>query len=403
MSDLAIGRAVPSAGPFRTVTVVALVAVGVLTFAGLMLLGAFAPDLKSGRNGGAHALSNAAVGFGALVRLAEATGRDPMIVRDPESFDTTDLLVLTPESGSIDIDDALVAHEGRLTLVVLPKWDTEADDDHRGWVRAQSLKSPFEPQGVFQPTHELSVKRRPSGGQPLLSGSSLPDEVRFRAPRPLQTMTGDDLQPLITDGQGGVVLGRLAKTQTFVLADPDLLNNRGMADVAGAGAALALLDWMGPADASSIGFDVTLNGFGRTRSPLKLLFTPPFLAMTLGVVAALALAGWQAWTRFGVPRPRGRVLAFGKGALVDNTALLVRKAGRESAMGARYAAALRERAAAAFAIPPRVRDEALDRQLDAMPGRLRFSVLAAAVAEADSRPTLLAAARALHRWKDQPQ
>ena len=43
----------------------------------MLVLGAYAPDLRSGHNGGAHALSNAATGFSGLVRLAEATGRNP--------------------------------------------------------------------------------------------------------------------------------------------------------------------------------------------------------------------------------------------------------------------------------------------------------------------------------------
>lgn len=406
MSDVGIGRtggrAASPAGPFRAVTVVALIAVGVLTFAAMLVLGAFAPDLRSGRDGGAHALSNAAVGYSGLVQLARATGRNPMVIRNPESFDSQDLLILTPESGSVDLSDALAAHQGRLTLVVLPKWDTVADDDRRGWVRAQGLKDAFEPQGVLAPVDKLTVKRAPSGGRALAVSSDLPDTIRFNAPRPLQTITGDELRPLITDGKGGIVLGRLGTSQTFVLADPDLLDNRGIADESAAASALALLDWLGPADASSIGFDVTLNGFGRTRSPLKLLFTPPFLAMTLAIVAALLLAGWQAFARFGPARPRTRALAFGKAALVDNTALLVRKAGRESAVGSRYAAAIRERAATAFGVPARVRDAELDRHLDRLDGRPRFSTLAQAVADADTRPALTAAARALYDWKDHP-
>ena len=42
--------------------------VGVVAFVLMLVLGAYAPDLRSGKNGGAHALSNAATGFSGLVR-----------------------------------------------------------------------------------------------------------------------------------------------------------------------------------------------------------------------------------------------------------------------------------------------------------------------------------------------
>src|SRR3546814_1463316 len=50
---------------------------------------------------------------------------------------------------------------------------------------------------------------------------------------------------------------------------------------------------------SSIGFDVTLNGLGGSRSPLTLAFDPPFLAMTLALAAVALLLGWRARGRFG--------------------------------------------------------------------------------------------------------
>ena len=38
-----------------------------------------------------------------------------------------------------------------------------------------------------------------------------------------------------------------------------------------------------------------MNGLGQSRSPLKLLFEPPFLAMTLAVVAGFGLGGCEAY------------------------------------------------------------------------------------------------------------
>ena len=183
-----------------------------------------------------------------------------------------------------------------------------------------------------------------------------------------------------------------------MIADPDLLSNQGISDVHQAAATLALLDWMNANDATTINFDVTLNGFGRSPSPLKLAFEPPFLAMTLAIAAAVLLAAWQATARFGSPRRRGRAIAFGKAALIDNTAALVRKAGRQAMLGSRYVDVIRDRAAVVFGISTRLRDGALDDYLDQLEGRARFTQLAEAATSARDRHSALLAAQALHRW-----
>ncbi len=80
-------------------------------------------------------------------------------------------------------------------------------------------------------------------------------------------------------------------------------------------------------------FDVTLNGYKLERNPLRLMFDPPFLAVTLCFAAALALAGLQTAFRFGPVRRPSRVFALGKEALTDNSAQLIRLAGREGRHG----------------------------------------------------------------------
>jgi len=123
--------------------------------------------------------------------------------------------------------------------------------------------------------------------------------------------------------------------------------------------------------------------------------------MTLTIVAALLLTGLHALGRFGPLRPRTRAIALGKAALIDNSALLIRKAGREARLGGRYAAAVRERAARAFGVPARLRDAALDDYLDGLKGRHRFTDLAVAAEAASDRHSLLDAAQALHDWQQE--
>ncbi|GAA0324432.1 hypothetical protein GCM10009087_38430 [Sphingomonas oligophenolica] len=403
MSDVAIGKGGSGGGSemdgaFRTRTVVLILAIGILGFIGTLVLGAYAPDLRSGRNGGAHALSNAAVGFSGIVRLAQATGRNPQIIRDEHMLDSEDLVVLTPETGTKDVSPGLRGRSAKPTLFVFPKWETVGDQFHGGWVRYQGLKPAADPEGVLAPGYQLKIYRHPSGGRPLVTTGGLPADIHFTAPPAVQTITGPNVHPLVTDEEGRAVVARLGSGPLYVVADPDLLSNQGIKDAHQAASALALLDWMNSNDADSINFDVTLNGFGHSASPLKLAFDPPFLAMTLAIAAAVMLAAWQATARFGSPRRRERAIAFGKAALIDNTAALVRKAGRQAMLGSRYVDVIRDRAAMVFGISPRLRDGALDAHLDRLEGRARFTELAEAAKSARDRHSALLAAQALHQW-----
>ena len=397
MSDISIGKG-EAEGTFRLRTVILILVIGILGFIGTLVLGAYAPDLRSGRNGGSHALSNAAVGFSGLVQLAQATGRNPQIIRDTHMMDGEDLIIFTPDNGKQDISLGITGRGAKPTLFILPKWQTMGDPTHSGWVRYVGLKDEDDPEGVLAPARKLKVDRYPSGGRPLTTSGDLPPEIRFTAPRPLQTIRGADMHPLVTDDAGRVVVAQLGEGPLFVIADPDLLNNKGVADAHQAAAALALLDWMNSSGSKEIDFDVTVNGLGHSRSPLKLAFDPPFLAMTLAIAAAALLAGWQATARFGSPRRREREIAFGKAALIDNTATLVRKAGRQAMLSGRYADVIRDRAAIVFGMSPRLHDGALDAQLDRLGGRARFTELAEAARTATDRHSALSAAQALHKW-----
>jgi len=150
-------------------------------------------------------------------------------------------------------------------------------------------------------------------------------------------------------------------------------------------------------------FDVTANGLGHSQSPLKLAFDVPFLGVTLTIFAAMLLASWQALVRFGPIRRPQRAIAFGKAALVDNSAALIRKAGRESRLGARYVQAVRERAARLFRLPPTLDAESLDARLEALNSRRSFAYAASTATQARSRDELLGAAKSLHQWLEEAQ
>src|SRR5262245_52596711 len=88
---------------FSPAIMLALVLVAVVAFAAFFTLSAFAPELSSGHDGRAHALSNSAVGFAGIVRLARAEGDDVRIGRTiGDAERRVSLVVLTPENPTTE-------------------------------------------------------------------------------------------------------------------------------------------------------------------------------------------------------------------------------------------------------------------------------------------------------------
>ncbi|GAA4034694.1 hypothetical protein GCM10022281_13570 [Sphingomonas rosea] len=386
-------------GPFRQRAMLLLAGLGIVAFLLSLVLGAYAPTMRSGKDGGPHAMSNAAVGFGGLFELASATGREPRLVRDVGQLRGEDLVVVSPPDGAVPLGDILKVRGPRATLIILPKWEAKPREAPKGWVSVDELMEADRIENVLEPTFKVEIARRKGQRLPLQSRSPLVQAVKgLREPAIVQSMKGPKITPILVDGQGETVLGKMGKGSLYLLADPDLLNNHGLADRDQAAAALRLLDQLNSTDAEAILFDLTANGFGGTRNPLQLLFGPPFLGVTLVILAALVLAGWQALVRFGAPRLPVRAIGFGKAALVENSAALIRKAGREAGLGPRYADLIREQAAALFHLPGQLTPHEIDETLDRLRPERPFSSLAGAIASARTRHELTAAARALNRW-----
>ena len=253
MSEIAIGNAEASDGPFKRGAMLLIVTIGTLAFIAMLVLGAYAPDLRSGRNGGSHALSNAATGYSGLVRLAQETGRNPRIVRSKAELKTEDLVVITPEHGWTDLSEILAQRGPRATLIVLPKWETVPDKARPGWVRVPGLLPPIDPGRTLAPSYLLDVTRTKSRHERLVTVQSPgAAEMQFFAPAVVQTISNPKLKPLVTDSSGRILLAQVENNPLYLLADPDLIDNHGMADERQARAALAMLDFLNTTDAISI-------------------------------------------------------------------------------------------------------------------------------------------------------
>lgn len=398
---------------FSAKVAIALLLVGVFSFSAFITLSTFAPELASGNDAGAHALSRSAIGYAAAVRLARANGATVTITRAaPGTRASAPLVVLTPRSKIMATDiDKLADWRA---LVILPKWLAVPNFSHPGWVSEAIAQSEDSVEEILEEIAPRATVLRATGtAAPVLTYDSVeaerinadgdlrPGEIKY-----LQTLSADGLIPVLKTKDGKTVLGVIRlrdQPDTYVLSDPDLLNTQGLANIATARAGMAILDALrGPSD--PIAFDVTLNGFERSRSLLRLAFEPPLLAATLSLLVAAALLAWRAAIREGPAAARVRAIALGKRTLADNAAALIRLARREHTMSRRYAALVGTLAAERIGVWHGETDETVD-DLDRI-GTSRgvsqkFSDLAAEASAAQTAAATVAAARKLHSWNEE--
>ena len=390
----------PASAVFDPRMIAALVTAGLVAFGLFMVLTAYAGDLRSNRDGRAHALSGSANGFKGIVRLIGLSGGKAQLVRSPADLGGEELLVVAaePNTSPESLDALLRRRAGKATLIVLPKWAVAPDPRHPGWVKRTGTLPASTAQNILGNGKHLSVAR--SRASAVAAGREFLREYRAPLPELVQTISGDGITPLVTDGSKAV-LARLDAGAHYVLSDPDLLNNLAMSDRTRAAAALALLDELNTTGATRVSFDLTLNGLGRQPNALKLAFEPPFLPLTLALTLAALLAGLHGAFRFGPAAQEQRAIAFGKGALVENSAGLLKLAQREQSAGGAYADLIREGAAWDSGAHLALQDAELDAYLDRLsaPDQPRLSDLVQQARLAEDRFDLLAAARALFQWK----
>ena len=383
----------------------ALVAVAALSMLVLALLYAFAPDLRQDDTAEANALSRSAVGFAGLRELLTLSGVGVEIDRGAygRSSQTPSLVILTPLPTTTPAE-LMQYRAAAPTLVVLSKWLAVPQPQNPEWV----MKLGTYPSRLMQA----------QAAALLATASLLRDKGTVRniglnaiAPMPPDTAAAsigaiDNPQtliggkPMLAISRGAVLaLSPRLGPPVYVLADPDLLNNQGLANPARAREALALIRALRRGD-GPVRMDVTLNGLARTESFVRSLFLPPFLGATLCALIAAVLMALHTAVRFGAPLAASRMLARGKKALADNSADLVRIMGREGAMAKRYVAATRGLVLEAVAARP-ASAEAQDELIATLEkgGDDSYAGLQSEAAEAESGGDLLRIARKTYAWR----
>lgn len=418
--------------PFSPRALLVLLAVG----AGAFLLFLYAVgagwDGREDRDGGAHAAANGLNGFAGLARLLEARGHTVELSRSEARLDDPGLLVLTPPLFADGEALSEIIQSRRYvgpTLLILPKWVAGRVDRRerlnvpQGWVTLGGSVTPkwLEDVEGFDDA-KLAVAGRTRWQGMGLSGA-LPEPER------VLTLDSPYVLPLVSDEKGDVLAGFLddggaypvldeaggfpprdagaedldgSRWALVVVAEPDLMNNYGLADRARAEIAekivVAAMEGQEQAQALRVVFDLTLPGLGRSENLMTLAFTPPFLAATLCLILAGAVVAWRGFRRFGPPVAEAPALAMGKRQLAANAAALIERARRLHLLGPPYALLVAERIAAALAIresDPAAREAAIARILAARGIEPDYPARAEALRRARRPAELLRAAGAL--------
>ena len=306
-----------SANPFRTRTVLILVAAGFILALGFLLVSAYGDRIDRQRGNIPSPASRFATGFYGLTKLVELAGGEVSMSGDPADRPEEGILILTPNAGTTraEMDIALdeAAGPNAPVLVILPKWISAPQRNNPRREQRLGLLPPERIAALLAPVAEASVEREKPG--PLVIRTSLPIPA-FRPPEQLQSLRGDKLYPLIAAPDGGAVLAEIPGKNIFVLADPDLLNNHGLAYRANARATLAMLAGLDPQAPGTVIFDTMLPYGSGGRNLLQLVFEPPFAGVTIALLIAALLAGIATLVRFGPVRREQRAVPFGKAAMV---------------------------------------------------------------------------------------
>ncbi|MBR0551012.1 hypothetical protein [Stakelama marina] len=391
-----------SESPFGARAVAVLLGAGVLLAVGFLLLSGFGQDMERSFGREPPAQSRTGDGLYGLFKLVDDTSEGmASLATEAMDYGTADLLVLTPEAGTDrEAIDAILARReaGHATLIVLPKWQVQNIPLRRNRVRATG-PVPLGDLYKLVPLEKFNISREASST--LKATGDYPGQPFPPVRKMVQGINADALTTLITDKNGDAVLARIGRSDTFILADPDLIDNQALNSNKGALAALSMMGALNPTAPGLVSFDVTLHYHPGERNLIKLMFTPPFLAVTTALFFAALLAGWASAMRFGPVRREGRAIALGKTALVDNAAALTRLAGKVRLSGDRYADGVRDWAARKLRAPRRLKGDELTAFIDSATGGMtrRFSELEAELRAADSEHDMLHAAQRLNDWQ----
>jgi hypothetical protein len=218
-------------------------------------------------------------------------------------------------------------------LLILPKWTGPPSTQKSGWLGEAAPIDQTAAEWALRLVAPKADLLEVDKADWSTNGLNLAPSLEA----PIRLIHGDRLQPVIGN-QDGMLLGQLRdrNRKVWVLSDPDIISNHGLARTGNAVLAVAIIEHL-RTGSGSIVFDETIHGFiTEPANPLLLLFHFPFVMATIQGAIAIALLLWATLGRFGTPQPAPAPMSAGRQGLLENIAKLVDTTGHREVMVKRY-------------------------------------------------------------------
>jgi hypothetical protein len=286
---------------------------------------------------GANTFSRSAIGHAGIAEVLKELGIPVVKSRSTslEKLAPGGVLVIAEPLQTPQNEMAITAMlKARAVLLVLPKWTGLPSLDKPGWVGKVDAGSATDARWILNLAAPGGDVTRANSAVTWTTNTL---KITPRLDLPVQLMSTNRLRPIIA-AKEGMLIGELSDQthKVWVLADPDVIDNHGLADPGNAALAVALFTSLRSGE-SSVVFDETVHGLTvQTMGALALLFRFPFVVATLQGLLAVALLLWATLGRFGAPRTAPPTLSAGREGLLQNMAKLVEFTGHQDVMLKRY-------------------------------------------------------------------
>jgi hypothetical protein len=316
------------------------------------------------------------------------------------------LVIAEPRTGNEEIIRTLLKAD--TILIVLPKWSGVRNEKKSEWLREvkeRGVSDALWTLRLVAPLGEVARQNTPVTWTTNQLGLA-PNVVE-----PTQLIRGDRLVPIIGSADG-MLLGEISdrNRKVWVLSDPDVIANHGLARAGNAALATALINRLRGTNGVVV-FDETIHGYAvKTSNPFMLMFRFPFVIATAQAAIAIALLLWASLIRFGAPQSAPASLKVGRQGLLENVARLIEFTGHQQVMIRRYVQETIRDVARQLHAPSALAGEQLVAWLQRVGAARSVSVDCGVIVQrvselAEARrgdlTQLVRYARDIHRWKQE--
>ena len=355
---------------------------------------------------GPSTFSRSAIGYAGIADVMRRLGARVIKSRNDSvgKLDPHGVLIVAEPSRSTTSQQLSSLLSAHTVLLILPKWEGVPSLRKSGWIGgAELVREPVATAVARDVVPSIQIVRDP----PTRSWTRNEIGIAPTIAEKPQLMKSNRLRPVVGN-DSGMLIGELRSGQRriWILSDPDVMANHGIADGDNAAFSVAVIDTLRAADGNVV-FDEVVHGLQeQPRSPFRILFEFPFVLATIQGVIAIGLLLWATVPRFGAPLPPPVVLRSGKGSLIESTAKLIDLARHRGVIIRRYIHAVIHDVARHLHAPPGLSEselvEWLGRNARVRAVDIDFgAVLHKADELADQRGagSFAALARDIFRWK----